>query len=299
MDLSTLQSFVKVVQAGSFTRAAEALVTHKARLSRVVSELERELGVRLLERSTRSLSPTEVGREFYERAVGILASVEDARRTVQRAQGAPRGTLKLTCGVEFGMIAVTGWIGRYLQRHPQVRVDADFTNRMVDIVHEGFDLAIRVGTLQDSALNARPLGALSYGLFAAPGYLREHGTPAQPDELSAHAVLAFTGGSHIASWELTRDGLTHRPALHPRLRANNVFAVRDAAAEGLGIAQVPLVVARSLQAQGRLVPVLADWTLPSVPVHAVFASARYLTPKVRAFIDLAVEAMLEVDTAKA
>ena len=299
MDLSTLQSFVKVVQAGSFTRAAEALVTHKARLSRVVSELERELGVRLLERSTRSLSPTEVGREFYERAVGILASVEDARRTVQRAQGAPRGTLKLTCGVEFGMIAVTGWIGRYLQRHPQVRVDADFTNRMVDIVHEGFDLAIRVGTLQDSALNARPLGALSYGLFAAPGYLREHGTPAQPDELSAHSVLAFTGGSHIASWELTRDGLTQRPALHPRLRANNVFAVRDAAAEGLGIAQVPLVVARSLQAQGRLVPVLADWTLPSVPVHAVFASARYLTPKVRAFIDLAVEAMLEVDTAKA
>ena len=299
MDLSTLQSFVKVVQAGSFTRAAEALVTHKARLSRVVSELERELGVRLLERSTRSLSPTEVGREFYERAVGILASVEDARRTVQRAQGAPRGTLKLTCGVEFGMIAVTGWIGRYLQRHPQVRVDADFTNRMVDIVHEGFDLAIRVGTLQDSALNARPLGALSYGLFAAPGYLREHGTPAQPDELSAHAVLAFTGGSHIANWELTRDGLTQRPALHPRLRANNVFAVRDAAAEGLGIAQVPLVVARSLQAQGRLVPVLADWTLPSVPVHAVFASARYLTPKVRAFIDLAVEAMLEVDTAKA
>ena len=299
MDLSTLQSFVKVVQAGSFTRAAEALVTHKARLSRVVSELERELGVRLLERSTRSLSPTEVGREFYERAVGILASVEDARRTVQRAQGAPRGTLKLTCGVEFGMIAVTDWIGRYLQRHPQVRVDADFTNRMVDIVHEGFDLAIRVGTLQDSALNARPLGALSYGLFAAPGYLREHGTPTQPDELSAHAVLAFTGGSHIASWELTRDGLTQRPALHPRLRANNVFAVRDAAAEGLGIAQVPLVVARSLQAQGRLVPVLADWTLPSVPVHAVFASARYLTPKVRAFIDLAVEALLEVDTAKA
>jgi len=299
MDLSTLQSFVKVVQAGSFTRAAEALVTHKARLSRVVSELERELGVRLLERSTRSLSPTEVGREFYERAVGILASVEDARRTVQRAQGAPRGTLKLTCGVEFGMIAVTGWIGRYLQRHPQVRVDADFTNRMVDIVHEGFDLAIRVGTLQDSSLNARPLGALSYGLFAAPGYLRDHGTPAQPDELSAHAVLAFTGGSHLVSWELTRDGLTQRPALHPRLRANNVFAVRDAAAEGLGIAQVPLVVARSLQAQGRLVPVLADWTLPSVPVHAVFASARYLTPKVRAFIDLAVEAMLEVDTAKA
>ena len=112
-------------------------------------------------------------------------------------------------------------------------------------------------------------------------------------------MLAFTGGSHLASWELTRDGLRQRPALHPRLRANNVFAVRDAAAEGLGIAQAPLVVAQPLRLRGHLVPVLADWTLPSVPVHAVFASARYLTPKVRAFIDLAVEAMLEVTAAPA
>ncbi len=261
----------------------------------MVSELERELGVRLLERSTRSLSLTEIGREFYERAVGILASVEDAQRAVQRAQGEPRGTLKLTCGVEFGMIAVSGWIGRYLERHPQARVDADFTSRVVDIVHEGFDLAIRVGQLSDSSLNARRLGQLEYGLFAAPGYLCRQEVPTSPEELSSHEALAFTGGSHPASWLLTRAGVTHRLELRPRLKANNVFATRDAAAAGLGIAQLPLIVARPMLHGRRLVPVLADWALPAMPVHAVFASARYLTPKVRAFIDLALEAMQSPD----
>lgn len=291
MEFATLQSFVKVVQTGSFTRAAAALDTHKARLSRLVSQLEAELGARLLERSTRSLSLTEVGREFYQRAVGILASVEDAQRAVQRAQGEPRGTLTLTCGVEFGMIAVSDWIRRYLQRHPQVRVDADFTGRLVDIVHEGVDVAIRVGTLQDSSLNARLLGTLRYGLFTSPSHLQRQGMPRTPDDLSAHDMLAFVGGSHPGTLHLTLDGITRRVEFRPRLRANNVFAVRDAAAAGLGIAQMPLVVAEPLLAQGGLVPVLDDWSLPTVPVHAVFASPRYLTPKVRSFIDMAVETM--------
>lgn len=291
MELSTLQAFVKVVQTGSFTRAAEALSTQKAYLSRVVTQLEKELGVRLLERTTRALSPTEIGREFFERAVGILASVEDAQRTVQRAQGEPRGVLRLTCGVEFGMIAVSQWIAEYLERYPQVRVDADFTGRIVDIVHEGFDLAIRVGPLADSTLTARKLGELQYGLFAAPAYLARHPAPALPSDLAAHNVLAFAGGSHQATWALSQDGQHVRVALQPRLKANNVFAVRDAAVGGLGIAQLPLIVAAPAVQAGQLHSVLTDWSPPAVPVHAVFASARYLTPKVRGFIDLAVDAM--------
>jgi len=291
MELQSLQAFVKVVQTGSFTRAADALDTQKAHLSRVVSQLERELGVRLLERTTRALSLTEVGREFFERAVGILASVEDAQRVVQKAQGEPRGTLKLTCGVEFGMIAVSGWIDRYLQRFPQVRVEADFTGRIVDIVHEGFDLAIRVGPLADSALAARRLGELDYGLFASPEYLARRGPPVHPADLPGHDVLAFAGGSHQASWTLSRAGSQDRVALQPRLKANNVFVVRDAAVAGLGVAQLPLIVAGPPLRDGLLRPVLEDWSPPGVPVHAVFASARYLTPKVRSFIDLAAEAM--------
>lgn len=291
MELSTLEAFVKVVQAGSFTGAAEALETQKAHLSRVVSALERELGARLLERTTRSLSLTEVGREFYERAVGILAAADEARRVVQQAQGEPRGTLRLTCGVEFGMIAVSGWIDRYLADHPEVRVEADFTGRLVDLVHEGYDLAIRVGPLADSTLVARKLGELRYGLYASPRYVARRGAPVQPDDLRQHEALAFAGGSHQPIWTLLRGAEPRRVTLAPRLKANNVFAIRDAAIAGLGIAQLPRVVADDALRDGRLVPVLPEWAPPAVPVQAVFASARYLTPKVRAFIDLAVEAM--------
>lgn len=293
MDIRALESFVKVVQAGSFTRAAEALNTQKAYLSRVIAQLEKELGVRLLERTTRSLSLTEIGREFFERAQGVLASVDDAQRAVQRAkEGEPRGTLKMTCGVEFGMIAVTDWIRSYLGCYPQVRVDADFTSRVVDIVHEGFDLAIRVGPLADSMLVARKLGELSYGLFASPGYLARLKAPTHPDDLVSHPILAFAGGSHQATWILQKGSKPAiRVELRPRLKANNVFVVRDAAITGLGLAQLPLIVAGPALKTRQLQQVLPDWSLPSVPVHAVFASARYLTPKVRAFIDLAAQAM--------
>jgi DNA-binding transcriptional LysR family regulator len=290
MELQSLQAFVKVVQAGSFTRAAETLQTQKAHLSRVVSQLERELSVRLLERTTRSLSLTEAGREFFERAVGILASVDDARLAMQRAQGEPRGTLRLTCGVEFGLIAVSGWVADYLARFAQVQVDADFTNRVVDIVHEGFDLAVRVGPLSDSSLAARRLGQLTYGLYAAPGYLRRRGRPAHPRELADHALVVFAGGASPGPWVLSRRDETERIKPAARLRVNNSLAARDAVLRGLGIALLPDVLVDG--PAGRppgLHRVLADWSAPEVPVHAVFASARYLTPKVRAFIDLAAE----------
>lgn len=290
MELQALQAFVKVVQSGSYTRAADALQTQKAHLSRVVGRLERELAVRLLERTTRSLSLTEAGREFYERAAGILGSVEEARLAMQRAQGEPRGTLRLTCGVEFGLIAVSGWIGDYLARHPQVQVDADFTNRVVDIVHEGHDLAVRLGPLADSSLAARRLGTLTYGLYAAPGYLRRHGRPALPDELAGHALIVFSGGSPQGTWTLASDGSQARLKLQPRLRVNNSLAVRDALLRGLGIGVLPDVLAADAVRARDLARVLPGWAPPDVPVHAVFASARYLTPKVRAFIDLAAEA---------
>jgi DNA-binding transcriptional LysR family regulator len=291
MELSALRVFVKVVQTGSFTRAADALNTQKAYLSRVLTQLEKELGVRLLERTTRALSLTEIGREFFERAVGILASVEDAQRTVQKAQGEPRGVLKLTCGVEFGMIAVSGWIGTYLERYPQARVEAEFTGRIVDIVHDGFDLAIRLGHLADSTLTARKLGELRYGLFAAHAYLARRGLPDQPNDLKTHDTLVFAGGSHQATWALSLGDRQEHVVLQPRMKANNVFAVRDSAVAGLGIARLPLIVAAPAVQAGQLQPLLTDWSLPAVPVSAVFASARYLTPKVRGFIDLAVDAM--------
>ena len=298
MELSSLRAFAKVVQLGSFTRAAAALETQKAHLSRQVSQLERELGVRLLERSTRSLSLTEVGREFFERALGILGAVEDARRMAQQVQGEPRGLLRLTCGTEFGMMVVGRWIRGYLERHAQVSVDADFTGRLVDLVHEGFDLAIRVGPLSDSSLAARKLGELNYGLFAAPAYLQRHGQPASVADLRQHQLVVFTGGAQRRSWRLARGDETATVEVGGRLRINNGLAVRDAATAALGIAQLPLVVAAPALAAGQLLSVLPGWSPPPVPVHAVFASARYLTPKVRSFIDHAV-ASFDADLAPA
>lgn len=293
MDLASLKAFVKVVQMGSFTRAADVLGTQKAHLSRVITQLERELGVRLLERTTRALSLTEIGREFYERAMGILAAVDDAHSAVHQSLGEPRGTLKLTCGVEFGAIAVSGWVARYLQRYPKVRVEAEYTGRIVDIVHEGFDLAIRIGVLTDSALTARRLGDLTYAVYAAPAYFQAHGALAHPNDLPAHDWLAFSGATRRAALTLHRGDERVAVTQRPRFQANNLFAVRDAALAGLGIASLPCIVAAPCVQVGQLQVLLPQWTPPPIPVHAVFASARYLAPKVRAFVDLAAQAMQE------
>lgn len=289
MNLDQMQAFVKIVQSGSFTRAAELLGTQKSHLSRVLTQLEAALGVQLIERTTRSLRVTEVGKEVFERAVGILVALDDVQRVAQNTRGEPRGTLRLTCGVEFGLIAVSGWVDEFLDSHPMVAVETEYTSRVLDLVHEGFDLAIRVGPLQESRLAARALGSIEYGLFACPRYVARHGAPEDIDALKQHQLLMFVGGSHGGSWRLQRDGESARIDGPARLRVNNSFAVRDALLRSLGIGQLPLMVAADLVREGRLVQVLPGWAREPAPVHAVFPSNRYLTPKVRAFIDLAVE----------
>jgi DNA-binding transcriptional LysR family regulator len=286
IELDQLQALVKVVQAGSFTRAAELLDSEKARVSRSVSRLEAQLGVRLLERTTRSLRLTEVGREIFERAVTVLAAVEETELVAARVHDAPRGVLKLTCGVEFGMLAVNTWLSAYLKRYPDVTVEADYTNRLVDLVHEGFDIAIRVGELADSSLAARRLGELTYGLYATPEYLARHGTPRDIDALERHVRIMFTGGIFRGGWRLVDHGglrIVEGPA---RMAVNNSFAARDAAAAGLGIALLPDAIGRTEPSLGRVLPEVKG---PRVPFSAVFPSARYLTPKVRSFVDLALE----------
>jgi DNA-binding transcriptional LysR family regulator len=287
MTLDQLKAFVTIVRTHSFTRAADALNSSKAHMSRVVTVLEQELGVKLLMRSTRSLALTEIGREVFERAVGILAAVEETERVAHRSLGAPRGMLRLTCGAEFGMLAVSGWIASYCGLYPEVSVEAHFTPRLVDVIHEGFDLAIRIGPLAETRLAARPLGELRYALYASRGYLKREGTPRAPADLKAHRLLAFAGGRHRGGITLHRGSVTEKIEGPARIRVDNVFALRDAALAGLGVAQLPEIVARAAP-PGRLQRVLPDWAPASVPVNAVFPSNRYLTPKVRAFIDHAV-----------
>jgi LysR family transcriptional regulator, regulator for bpeEF and oprC len=289
MTLEQLRVLVKVVDSGSFTRAADLLGLQRSNVSRTVAQLEAELGVTLIERTTRTQSISEAGRAVVERARGVLEAIEDTRRVTQQALEEPRGLLRLTCGVEFGMAAVGAWIESYLERHPQVTVEAEYATREIDLVHEGFDLAIRAGPLPDSRLVARPLGEFRYGLYASPAYVQGHGAPRTPAELVAHKLVLFTGEGTRPSWMLSRG--TEREqvkvASAARLRVNAGAAVRGALLRGLGIGLLPCVMADEAGRQRLLVPVLPDWQPPSVPVLAVYPSNRYLTPKVRAFVELA------------
>ena len=289
MEISDLSAYVAVVRAESFTRAAATLGTQKAHLSRVVSRLEDRLRIQLLNRSTRSLTMTEAGRELFERATGVIAALEETEGAIQRIQSEPRGVLRLTCGIEFGLLAVNAWIAGYMQRFPEVKVEADLTNRLVDIVHEGIDVAIRVGSLPDSSLSARKLGEVRYSLYASPAYLKGRPAPTEPSNLLEHELIVFTPRSPPSSplsWLLVNG--TQRAELNlgtPRFRVNNNMAARDAAAAGLGIALIPRFQAASYVGSGGLVGVLPDWERPPVPVHAVFSSSRYMSSKVRSFVD--------------
>jgi LysR family transcriptional regulator, regulator for bpeEF and oprC len=291
MTLDQLRIYVKVIEIGSFTAAAERLDTPRSHVSRVIAQLEAELGVVLVERTTRSRSITEAGREVYERAVGILGAVDDTLRATQRLQDEPQGLLRLTCSVEFGQVLLGSWIEDYLARFPKVAVEAEYTSRDLDLVHEGFDLAIRSGPLPDSRLVARPLGSFDYGLFASPGYLQARGHPREPADLEAHSLVFFTGGAVKAGWTLHHTARETPAAVKAtaRLRVNAGTGVRSALLQGLGIGQLSWAMAAEAVAQGRLEQVLAPWAPTPVAVHAVYPSSRYLTPKVRAFIDLALE----------
>ena len=286
MSIDELTVFAAVVRVGSFTGAAQALGTQKAHASRVVSRLEKKLGVRLLQRSTRSLAVTEVGRELYERAIGIISALDETQAKIQRTQAEPQGVLRLTCGVEFGLLIVNRWIRVYLERYPLVRVEADFSDRLVDLIHEGFDLAIRVGPLADSSLSARSLGEVTYALYASPDYLQLHSPPDHPKELVSHDLIMFVATSP-PTWHLANASEHIDIETRARLVVNNHVGARDATVDGLGIALLPRFQAAPFIGDGRLVEVLPGWTRAPAPVHAVFASSRYLTPKVRAFIDMA------------
>ena len=199
-------------------------------------------------------------------------------------------------GAEFGMIAVSGWVSSFLARYPEVHVELDYTGRIVDIVHEGFDLAIRVGPLPDSSLSARKLGELRYALFASPSYLARHPAPQTVAALREHALLMFTTGTQRSEWKLQCGDAEVRIDGPSRLRVNNGFTLREACLRGLGIARLPWLLAADAHARGELLVLLPEWQLPSVPIHAVYASARYLAPKVRAFIDHAVAEFAQRET---
>ncbi|MDJ0709553.1 MAG: LysR family transcriptional regulator [Woeseiaceae bacterium] len=288
IEILELKALVAVIRQGTFTAAAETLSTDKAHVSRIVSRLEKKLGARLLQRSTRRLHVTETGREFFERASGVLMALEETEAVVSRSNREPSGTLRITAGAEFGAARVTAWIATYLELYPDVRVDATYTNRITDIIHEGIDVAVRVGTLADSELSARRLGEIEYGLFASPAYVDTHKDPRDPAELSDHDLIVFAPRP-ASSWRLVKGKDFFDVKREPRIVVDSNQAARDLAIAGLGITLVPKFMATDAVDADELVGVLTGWSQAPIPVHAVFASSRYLAPKVRAFVDLAAE----------
>lgn len=284
IDLPEMKVFAAVVTDGSFTTAAERLGTDKARVSRIIRRMEEKLGAQLLTRSTRRLNVTEVGRDYFERAVSILTAAEAAEAAVAQQSKEPKGLLKITAGSEFGTMVVDKWIAAFLGLAPKVTVEAEYTNRLVDIIHEGFDVAIRVGTLEDSGLSARRLGEVDYGLYAAPNYLNRSPAPSSVSDLKHHDLIMKTIRGR-SSWTLVKGTNTEKVAPSPRCAVNSTIAAKNLTLAGLGIAQLPRFMAAPHVADGTLSNVLVGWAEVPAPVHAVFASSRYMDPKVRSFVD--------------
>lgn len=283
MDLDEIRVFAKVVEAGSFIGASRELDMPKSTVSRKVSELEERLGARLLQRTTRKLSLTDVGRAFYEHAARAVSEAEEAELVVGRMQEVPRGLLRVTTPLNFGYLGPI--VASFLQRHPEVQVEVVCADRVMDLVQEGFDVAVRAGQLADSTLVARNLGALRNFLVASPAFLGRRGAPKQPQDLERFDCIAFGAGADRASWRLQRRGKTRVIEVKARLVVNDFDFLDEAARSGLGIAMLPSFRCIPHLRAGALERVLPEWCSLEVPLHAVYPSTRHLSPKVKAFLD--------------
>ncbi len=259
-------------------------------VSRQVAALEAELGARLLHRTTRALTLTEAGRRYFERASRILLDIEEADASVGQLQAAPRGLLRVNAPMSFGFLHLAPAVPEFLGRHAEVEIEMTMNDRFIDLVEEGFDVAVRIGSLEDSSLVARRLAPIRRTVCASPAYLAKHGTPRCPDDLRAHECLGNINLGRAQEWRFEApDGRPWPVEVRGRLRANNGDALRAAALKGLGLAYLPsFIVGCDLQS-GALVSVLDGFIRQDRAVHAVYPHARLLSPKVRAFVDFLVE----------
>ncbi|WP_374309718.1 LysR family transcriptional regulator [Dongia sp.] len=288
--LATMEAFVKVAETKSFSEAARRLRSSKSLVSRQISALEAELGVRLLQRTTRSLTLTEEGRTYHAEVTRILADIELANAAVTQSKVAPRGRLRVSAPMSFGILHLAPILPRFLARFPEVELDLSLNDRYVDLIDEGFDLSIRVGRLAESSLVARRLAPFRMILCASPDYLSRHGTPKVPEELKQHQCLCYSTNSLTPEWRLQKpDGSPWPVQIAGHLHANNGDVLRVAAIEGAGIAYLPsFIVGADLQA-ATLVSLMPDFVPQDAAIYAVYPNSRHLSPKVRAFIDFMLE----------
>lgn len=284
--LAAIQAFVAVVEQGGFARAAARASGSTSSLSRRVAELERHLGVRLLNRTTRKLSLTEAGQSFYERVAQLLADLQEAETMANAVAAAPRGTIRMTCSHAMAVQRVGAAIASFVARYPQVRFDVSVSDRIVDLVEEGIDLAIRIGRVGSAQLVARRLGTARLYACAAPAYLKKHGTPRHPADLAHHAVLTYAYAPNPRLWRLHDGaGRVHEVRVSGPLHANSGELAVAAAVAGLGIVLEPDFIVAAPLAAGTLVRVLPDCEGPPAEIWAAYPSRRHLSVKVRMFVE--------------
>ncbi|MGK9234979.1 LysR family transcriptional regulator [Inquilinus limosus] len=293
LDLNDILVFARVVESGSFTAAARLLGMPKTTVSRRVAALEQAVGVRLLQRTTRSLGLTDAGRLYYEQSSQALRTIEDANLKLAEARAEPSGTIRISAPVGFGG-PLAAMVFDFLTAYPKTRVELRLTDERLNLVENGIDLAFRTGILPDSTLIARRLGTTHRILCASPDYLARRGEPASPADLAGHDCVIAGPSAAGASWVL--DGPDGRETImvSGRFAANEMQAVLAAAIAGCGIARLPLGIAETPIRDGRLRRVLADHTTPAGGVHAVYPSGQHLSPLVKAFIALAAERMSRI-----
>jgi DNA-binding transcriptional LysR family regulator len=283
-DLNEIALFARVVEAGSFSGASRALAIPKSPVSRKVAALEARLGARLLQRTTRKLGLTDAGRTFYDYAARIVLDAEEAGRAVHRLQGTPRGRLRVTVPMSQGQLGRL--LAAYLRKYPDVSIEINSTDRVVDLVDERFDVGLRAGKLADSSLVARPVGMLKRFVVVAPSYLAGRAAPLVPEDLKNHDCLSFGPTSPRGAWQLENATRSVEIEVGARLIANDVDMLKEVTLAGLGISLLPEQRCEADLDARRLVRVLTDWCAPEVPFSAVYPSTRHLSPKVSAFVEL-------------
>lgn len=285
-----MEAFVTVVDQGAFTSAAEKMGVSKSAISKHISALEARLGARLLDRTTRRVSPTEIGVNYYERAKRVLLAATDADDMVSALQSTPRGLLRISVPVSFGVRHAASAITAFLKTYPDVKIDLSLNDNRVDLISDGYDLAIRIGILVDSSLRARKLAETKIVLVASPEYLDKYGIPETIDSLADHELLQYSISSAVNSWPLlSKSGEERHIRAKGALAANNGDVLKQAVLDGLGIAVTPSFFLEDELKDGRIVEVLADHPQPNVGIHIVYPPGLYIQPKTRAFIDFMVD----------
>jgi DNA-binding transcriptional LysR family regulator len=287
--LTGMRVFTHVVDAGSFAKAADKLDLSRGMTSRYVAQIEAHLGVRLLNRTTRRLSLTETGNDYYQRATQVLALVDEAEHAAAQEATQPSGTLRINTSVAFGSRHAGAAISGYLQRYPEVRIDLTLNDRVVDLVEEGFDVAVRIARKVDPGLVARPITRARMVACASPEYVRRHGMPKSPADLARHNCLTYAYAGLQNEWHFTRRKREETVKVGGNLHGNNGDILSHAAADGLGVIVQPTFLVYELLHARKLVRVLEGWEADDLTIFAVYPSRQFLPPKVRTFIDFMVE----------